>query len=105
MAHDGRWRRESGPDSSTVGAGSFLELEMAPLNLLTFLGDLTTLKWTMGCTGIVIVTRRVIEYDMSRMEIVHAGIKEDFSLTTIWVSRTRMHKTAEACSSVDADRE
>ena len=53
----------------------------------------------------MIVTWPGIEYDLSRMEIVHAGIKEDFSLTTIWVSRTRMHKTAEACSSVDADRE
>ena len=31
--------RERARDSSTVGAGSFLELEMAPLSLLTFLGD------------------------------------------------------------------
>ena len=84
MALDGRWHRESGPDSSTVGAGSFLELEMAPLYLLAFLGDQpTTLKWTMGCTRIVIVTRLVIECDLSRMEIVHAGIREYFRLTAI----------------------
>ena len=39
VAHDGRWRRESGLElDSTVGAPSFLELEMAPLSLLTFLG-------------------------------------------------------------------
>ena len=65
MAHDGRWRRESGPDSSTVGAGSFLELEMAPLNLLTFLGGKTLQYWI----ALVIVTRPGIEYDLSMGEI------------------------------------
>ena len=76
MAHDGRWRRESGPDSSTVGAGSFLELEMAPLVLLTFLGGTNLLYWI----ALVIVTRPGIEYDLA----LHcnggysAGIKEDW---------------------------
>ena len=39
------------------------------------------------------------------VEVVHAGINEDFSLTDVWVSWIRMHKTAEACSFVDADRD
>ena len=39
------------------------------------------------------------------VEVVHAGIKEDLILTDIWVSWIRMHKTADAYSSVDADRE
>ena len=39
------------------------------------------------------------------VEVVHAGIKEDFSLTAVWVSWIRMHRTAGACSSVGADRE
>ena len=67
---------------------------------------MTSLRYWIRPLGVlVIVTWPGIEYDLSRMKIVHAGIKEDFSLTTIWFSRTRMHKTAEACSSVDADRE
>ena len=93
MAHDGRWRRESGPDSSTVGAGSFLELEMAPLVLLTFLGGTNLLYWI----ALVIVTRPWIEYDLAMHcnSGYSAGIKEDWRLVAKLVFRICLHETAD----------
>ena len=60
---DGAERADPTPRQS---ARARSELEMAPLNILTFLGGTTLQCWI----ALVIVTRPGIEYDLSMVDIV-----------------------------------